>query len=271
MKIGVTGANGFVGKELVNRGCLPIRSDILNDEELTKEIFESGVEKIIHCAAITSPEECEKDNKQAFEVNVRGTKNVVNACNRNGIHFVYISSDHIFSGKNRPKGGYGIKSLPNPVNYYGFTKFAAEGFTTSFSRKWTVVRTSHLFNAASINAILKPLPFFPHIEVSNVIEKSFVHLTHFVNGLIDASHYYNKIINVAGSEILTEYTLLTESCVGLNPPSAFIVSRNYLLEDFDASVVLRPVHGGLNVSKSKELGISIYSYRDGFELLRNGV
>jgi dTDP-4-dehydrorhamnose reductase len=276
MKIGVTGAKGMVGTELVSRGCIPIQSDILEKDSLCAEIENDNdnFDLVIHCAAMTAVDECERNNSKAFEINVRGTKNVVTVCNDLEIPILFISSDHIFSGKERQKGGWTERSLPSPVNYYGFTKFAAEAFITSFARQYIIVRSSKLFSFKTISDTVSKLAN-EDLDVNNLYERSFLHVSHFVDALMSVSLLRrNKVYHIAGIKIATEYALIRDylQFMGMKNELEHLHARNYLLETLnpDASLAKRPILGGLNVSRSALAGIPIHSYLDGFQYLKGG-
>jgi nucleoside-diphosphate-sugar epimerase len=50
-KIGVTGANGFIGKALVKAGAVPIFADVTKPQQLRAEIEEKKFDVILHLAA----------------------------------------------------------------------------------------------------------------------------------------------------------------------------------------------------------------------------
>src|SRR4030042_1075982 len=117
MKIATTGSEGTIGRELVKRGCIPINIDITNSELIRNEIEYINPDVVIHCAALTDVKYCEEHFKESFEVNVRGTSNVVEAMPKNSL-LIYLSTDHVFSGDNWVNHGYGEKHKPSPVNRF---------------------------------------------------------------------------------------------------------------------------------------------------------
>lgn len=76
---------------------------------------------VIHAAALANAAACECDHSRCSDVNVEGTKNMLVAADAN--RFIYISTDYVFDGK---KGNYAEDDIPNPVNFYGFSKVAGE-------------------------------------------------------------------------------------------------------------------------------------------------
>jgi len=98
----------------------------------------------VHAAALTDVDLCEKDKNLAFNVNVLGTKNVVEACKKVNAHLVYISTDYVFSGE---KGYYSEQDETNPLNYYGFTKLEGEKIVESSNLSYLIARASVIYGS----------------------------------------------------------------------------------------------------------------------------
>jgi len=97
---------------------------------------------IIHTAAITNVDECEFEKEKCWCINVTGTDNIVTGASRIGAKVIFISSDYIFDGK---AGPYNENDMPNPLNYYGRSKLAAENIVRGSSVPWSIIRTIVLY------------------------------------------------------------------------------------------------------------------------------
>jgi dTDP-4-dehydrorhamnose reductase len=94
---------------------------------------------VIHCAGLANVEQCEADPALAHHVNVELSANVANACNKLGVHMIYICTDHLFSGH---KPLVTEEEPVSPVNAYGRTKWEGECQVLSVNGKFLSVRTN---------------------------------------------------------------------------------------------------------------------------------
>jgi dTDP-4-dehydrorhamnose reductase len=78
---------------------------------------------VIHSAALVGRAECQANKKQAVQVNICGTRNILLACKETKAKLVYISTAAVFDGK---KGNYFEDDKPNPQYFYAETKLVAE-------------------------------------------------------------------------------------------------------------------------------------------------
>lgn len=146
----ITGANGFLGNNIVRKlvedqnnevralvlpedkinsldglNCKIYKGDVTKKESLNSifEIEESNVELyVIHCAAIVYIKS--KYNPKVYEVNVNGTKNVIDKVLEKKAKLVYVSSVHAITEKTNNEIITEIKDFnPNKVEgQYAKTK-----------------------------------------------------------------------------------------------------------------------------------------------------
>ena len=143
-RVGITGHEGVIGTRLSMKGCYNLICDVTNPEQVKDIISDAKPTVVIHCAALTDVAYCESHFKEAFDVNVRGTSNIVEAMPKDSV-FIYLSSDHLFSGNNWFSQGYGEWQKPSPVNNYGFTKWGGEIVAKTGKCRTVIVRSSKLF------------------------------------------------------------------------------------------------------------------------------
>ncbi|MDI6818634.1 MAG: dTDP-4-dehydrorhamnose reductase [Methanothermobacter thermautotrophicus] len=157
MKILITGSSGMLGSDLVDilsrrhevvtSGSLDIR-DLEGVMELLRE---TRPDAVVHAAAFTDVDCAETERDTAYQVNVLGTRNIAAAASAVGSSILYISTDYVFDGE---KGdGYLEFDEPNPLNFYGKTKYLGEVSVRQLSERFYIVRTSWLFGRNGRNFV----------------------------------------------------------------------------------------------------------------------
>jgi len=106
---------------------------------------------VIHCAAWTDVDGCERDPGRAFQQNAQGARNVAAACAETGSGMVYISTDFVFDGE---KGeAYTEFDPPNPLSAYGASKLAGEQAVSRLVASSYLVRSAWLFGPRGRNFV----------------------------------------------------------------------------------------------------------------------
>jgi dTDP-4-dehydrorhamnose reductase len=88
-------------------------------------------------------DKCELNKELAWKINVEGTKNIAEAARGVGSFLIYISTDYVFNGE---KGRYKESDKPDPINYYGLTKFKAEELVKT-QREYFIARPSVIYGS----------------------------------------------------------------------------------------------------------------------------
>jgi dTDP-4-dehydrorhamnose reductase len=164
MKILVTGAAGMLGSDLMVRlnGAhepvgVDIREfDVLKLDDVRKALIDIKPDWVVHCAAYTNVDGCEKDPGKAMSVNGDGAGNVARACWEVGAKLAYISTDYVYDGKKDEP--YAETDPVGPLNVYGESKLRGERLATETLPNALIIRTSWLFGHNGPNfveAILK--------------------------------------------------------------------------------------------------------------------
>lgn len=158
-KIGIIGASGFLGSRLFDdlskytevvgtyfSKSMPdlVHLDIRKEEQVKSFWRNYKPEVLFIPGGITYPDKCEKNKKEAFQVNVKGVTNITKICE---CKIVYFSTDYVFDGE---RGHYHEYDLPTPINYYGWTKYEAEKIILK-SENNVVLRVSGLYGLSERN------------------------------------------------------------------------------------------------------------------------
>ncbi len=196
-RILITGSNGLLGQKLVklflseeieflatsfglnrNVDCPNERyspMDVTNVDDIESVIRTYKPTSIIHTAAMTNVDQCEKDHKGCDKLNVDSVKNLWTVAKELGCHFQLLSTDFVFDGK---KGNYSEEDKPAPLSYYGNSKYLAEQILTSDSNSnWSIVRTIIVYgtgsNLSRSNLVLWAMETLPKGGEMNIVDDQF--------------------------------------------------------------------------------------------------
>lgn len=98
--------------------------DITDLKEAVTVVKKYNPRVVLHLAAETDVDRCERDPEYAFLVNGVGTYNMSVAAREIGAKLVYISTAGVFDGEKETP--YAVDDKPNPKNFYGHSKYLGE-------------------------------------------------------------------------------------------------------------------------------------------------
>ena len=129
-KIVVTGGSGRFGRILKKQNfknyIFPDKYnfDITNTKSIQNYILKIKPKTIIHLAGFSRPVELHESNPiKSINLNIVGTSNLVMACKKYNIKFIYFSSNYVYPGKT---GNYSETDPILPFNSYGWSKLGGE-------------------------------------------------------------------------------------------------------------------------------------------------
>lgn len=153
-KILVTGGYGTVGsyvKEVFNNSNVILTDqdsmDITRLEMIKNTIESVRPDVILHLAAITDVDLCERNEVLAEKVNFRGTENIARVCKTYDIPLVYISTSAVFDGKS--PNGYSELDSPKPSNVYAKTKLLGEKAIIETLNKYLIIRAGWMIGGGN--------------------------------------------------------------------------------------------------------------------------
>lgn len=153
-----TGLSGLIGTRVVELLSneyefedlsLDTGVDITDKDLVNKAFAKSDASIVLHMAALTDVDVCEADREvgttgRSWQVNVEGTHNIAEAAGRFNKKLIYVSTDFVFSGEVEV---YDEKSEPEPINWYGQTKYEAEKIVQESSDKALIARLAFPYRA----------------------------------------------------------------------------------------------------------------------------
>src|SRR5687768_1436742 len=292
MRILVTGSNGLLGQKLTQllqqdkdvyliatargRSAVKIQRgeyhslDITDANNVESLLRFTKPDVIINTAAMTQVDDCETQREACWKANVTSVEHLVSACHALHIHLVHVSTDFIFDGTHGPLDE---SAVPNPVNYYGESKLAAEKVIQSSAITWAILRTVLVFgithDMSRSNIVLwvkNSLEQKKTIQVVNDQWRTPTLAEDLAMGCYLAAIKRAKgIYNISGKDFLSPYDIAIRTAEFFNLDKS-------LIKQTDSSKFVqpakRPPKTGFIIDKaSKELGYAPRSFEEGLEIL----
>lgn len=280
MKLIVTGMTGLVGSrinELLGKKyeflnlSRSLGVNIENKIQVLEFIKSSQAPIVLHLAAKTNVDECEKEKDSAWEINVVGTQNVVDACDKLGKKIIYVSTDFVFDGEKKD-GLYSEEDKPNPINWYGKTKHEGEKIVQNSLNPWIIMRIAYPYRADFVKkdffrAILARLENGQQIQAvtDHIMTPTFIDdIAYALDLLIEQNA--RGLFHVVGSSSLTphEAAILIAQTFGLSSLNIIKTTR----VEYFKNQAPRPFKLALQNAKIQKLGIKMRSFEEGIEEIK---
>jgi len=226
---------------------------------------------IINTAAMTNVDGCETDRTGSWAINVDFVDCVAKVAHELDSKLIHISTDYIFDGE---AGPYFEFDKPNPVSWYGYTKYMGETKTDIEGLNCCIVRTNVVYGNSTngksdfVKWVVNELRNGNKIKIvtdqySNPTITDDIALAVYKIIKLDKRGIYN----VGGSEYCDRYTFTKNiaNIFGLDEKLIEGITTNELNQP-----ARRPLKSGLIVSKSSnELDIKFLSIEEGILKLKN--
>ena len=289
-KILVTGANGFLGYYLVRQllkqsftviatgkgPCrLPFNDAGFNYETLDfsdRASVQSIISKhlpdtIVHCGALSKPDECERNKEAAFLTNVTATIYLLEAAAAIQASFIFLSTDFVFSGE---KGMYKEDDERAPVNYYGLTKVLAEDEVMRYAGAWAIVRTVLVYGRPFLsrqNLLTTTAESLRNGKRSGIFNdqvRTPTFVEDLAEGIVSMINLQSRgIYHLSGKDVLTPYEMAVAVARHLDLDASLI---DPIVEDDLQQPARRPLKTGLDISKAvKDLAYEPIDFYTGLQ------
>jgi dTDP-4-dehydrorhamnose reductase len=290
MNILLTGANGLLGQHLIklllgenyfitatSKGPsrLPFPQnehysyqelDITNGPRVNKILLQLRPDVVVHCAAMTQVDICEENKIDCWNVNVTATRFLLDAAKEINARFIFLSTDFVFDGLHGP---YDEKAEPNPVNYYGSSKWGAEKAVVESGLRSVIVRTvlvtGNPLTGTRKNIVTWVKDKLEKGEKIRMVDDQYrtpTYVEDLAKGImLVLQKNAQGIYHISGKDSLTPYSIAMET-------AKLLRLNESLIEKTDSPslshLALRPPRTGFVIKKAEsELGYQPHSFKDG--------
>ncbi|MBI4847490.1 MAG: NAD(P)-dependent oxidoreductase [Nitrospirae bacterium] len=284
----VTGASGFLGWNICNTskkdrevygtvfshpveidGANIVRVDLTDFNDLKKLFNEVRPDAVIHTAAASDPNYCQKNKDVSRKINVDASANIAGLCSDHKIPCAFTSTDLVFDGLNAP---YREGDPVCPVNIYGEQKVLAEQEMLKRYPDTAVCRMVLMFGLPSpvsesfIQTWIRLMRGGKELRLFVDEFRNPVSAETAVQGLFIALEKVKGIIHLGGIERISRYELgsLLRNVLGLHEAK--------LIQYRQRDIVMaapRPPDVTLDSAKAYTLGFSPLSLRDELQKIRD--
>jgi len=292
-KIIGTGLSGLVGSRIVE--LLKDKFEFVDfsldsgvnllDQQSLADAFEKNKDAIavLHMAAFTDTNAAweQKGDKTGicYQLNVEGTRSILNLTQKYNQFLIYISTDFVFDGtKTTP---YLETDTPNPIEWYGETKYLGEKvITDSGYTNYNISRITYPYRAEydkKNDIIRKVLSKLQNNEPVKMFFDQICTYT-FIDDIAESLGYFleNKttgIYHLVGSSSHSPYEMCLEIAKAFNLNKDLISASS--LEEYLKSqpVGSRPWQKTLITSNQKvtNLGLKFKTLSEGLEEIKNQI
>jgi dTDP-4-dehydrorhamnose reductase len=285
MKILGTGLSGLIGSRIVEllddyqfqNLSRQNKVDVSVREQVFNAISSSSSNIILHLAAFTNVDDAEKEKSLreesvAWKINVLGTKNVLEACERYGKKIIYFSTDMVFPGKKEIPEKYTEEDETGAVGFYAKTKEEAEKLIEKASCPWLILRVAYPYRASFekkdyVRIFKKLLEDGKQIEAvsDHYFTPTFVDDIASVLDLIFKENLTGKL-HAVGEEIVSPYEVAIKIAKTFNLNTDLI--KKTTREVFFEGKAPRAYNLSLNNDKIEKLGIEMSNFSEGLEKIK---
>lgn len=286
MKLFTIGGSGLVGSRIaellqdrytIDDLSLTNGVDITDPSSLDIIRNDKDHDAVLHIAAKADVDGCEQDKAlgeegAAYKINVGGTQHVVDACKVSSKKLLYISTDFVFDGS--AKAEYVETDIPNPINWYGMTKYKGEEIIKNSGVSYAILRIAYPYRADAfslkkdfVHAIMGRFANNQPIAAvtDHIMTPTFIDDIAFAIDAIlinDATGIYH----VVGGQSLSPYDafMLIADHFGYDKSLLSKTTR----EEFFEGKAPRPFNLSLNNAKIEKLGVKMRMFEESLKEIK---
>lgn len=270
----ITGGSGFLGWNLARHcaaagdevmatyvrrrveisGVRTARVELTEFASLKEMVRETRPDAIIHLAAISQPNDCERAPEASRRVNVEAAVNLAGLAADRGIPLVFTSTDLVFDGRHSP---YREEDPISPVNLYAEQKVAAETGIHARHPGASICRMSLMFGPPSPVSFSFIQPFLEKMRAGESLRlftdefRTPLGAPYAIEGILLALRERVDLLHLAGPERISRHDFGVKMARILEIDSARIIPCRQADVPMPAP---RPPDVSLDISKARALG-----------------
>lgn len=253
--------------------CNFISADIRNGKKIIDIIQNIKPDIILHAASIGNVDYCETHKKEAWHINVEGTRNIIKAAELTGSKLIFFSTNAVYDGQTPP---YNELARKHPIDYYGLTKVISEEDVKKSKISWAIARLMTMYGwhdksqrSNPVTWIIDELRRNRKIKVVSDIYNNHLYAGQAVDAVLQIIRLkrWNEIYNIAGKDCISRYQL------ALDVADVFSLDKKLISpvkSSFFRTIAPRPKNTCFKTAKiEKELRIIPLSIREGLKLMQH--
>jgi dTDP-4-dehydrorhamnose reductase len=289
----ITGSNGLLGQKLtdlylqhperpfvasgkgpnrhpVKDGYIYEEADITDHARMRSLVMQYRPSAIIHTAAMTNVDACETDKEACLAMNVDAVQNLAILSAEFDCQLIHLSTDFIFDGTHPM---YIEDEQPNPLSYYGWSKWEGEKKVMQYAKKWAILRTVLVYGVVAdmsrSNIVLWAYNTLKSGNPAKVVNDQFRTPTLAedlaMGCFLSEEQQAQGIYNICGPDYMGVHELVTRVAqyFGFATDQLSVVSSETLNQP-----AKRPPITGLDIAKAKQdLGYRPHTFSEGLDLV----
>jgi UDP-glucose 4-epimerase len=266
MKVVITGSESFIGRRLKKHLELAdveyVGIDLAPSEDRNHEqadicsdaiadVIPDGVDALIHLAALSTDKACSEETKKAFEINVGGTLNLIEAARVRGVKQIVFASTEWVYGE---VANAAVQTEESPIDVmrlsseYALSKITGERLLLAAHKREalavTVLRFGIVYgprpaNWSAVEGLFNTVRTEKTVTVGSLgTGRRFIHVADIADGILCAlGRDGYELFNLTGDRLVTLGDIIEES-------SLLLGRRPEIVEKHSAAVSIRNPDNG---------------------------
>lgn len=286
----VIGANGLVGGQvtkILNANNIPwigtynhraqaglIQLDVTNKKQVREIIMDTKPDVVFQCANLAGGVDfCENNPNMAKAFHLDAVITMGKVIHEINAYFTFISTDYVFDGTSPP---YKESDQPNPLNYYGQMKLAAEQWILDNLPRSVIVRTTNVYGwdpqtvtPNYVMSMYRTLSAGNEFFAPVFLKGNPTYAADLAAALVEL---YEKgasgVYHVVGTSYVNRVEWAKLACKAFGLDVNLIKEKNHMSQD----MVPRPLNSYLHTGKfMASYKTPLHSLEQGLELMRNEI